>query len=90
MIRAAKDLAPDQKAVIENLLGRRLTEDETISVRAIAPPPLSDERRQELTKQLREYFAEVDARRAPVSPQEAADLITEAMRSVRPGFRPLR
>ena len=90
MIRTAKYLAPDQKAVIENLLGRRLTEDETISVRAIAPPPLSDERRQELTAQLREYFAEVDAQRAPVSPPEADDLITEAMRSVRPGYRPLR
>jgi len=36
MIRKAKDLSPDQKMAIENLLGRPVTEDEAISVRAIA------------------------------------------------------
>jgi len=42
MIRNAKDLSPDQKAAIESLLGRRVLEDEAISVRAIQPPALSD------------------------------------------------
>ncbi|HEY6349032.1 MAG TPA: hypothetical protein VI636_06440 [Candidatus Angelobacter sp.] len=88
MIRNAKDLSPDQKAAIESLLGRRILEDEAISVRAIEPPPLSDERRHELVEQLKKYFAEVDARRQPGSPEEAEDIINEAMRSVRPGYRP--
>jgi hypothetical protein len=88
MIRNAKDLSPDQKAAIESLLGRRILEDEAISVRAIEPPALSDERRHELVEQLKKYFAEVDARRQPGSPEEAEDIINEAMRSVRPGYRP--
>jgi hypothetical protein len=88
MIRNARDLSPDQKAAIESLLGRRILEDEAISVRAIEPPALSDERRHELVEQLKKYFAEVDARRQPGSPEEAEEIIDEAMRSVRPGYRP--
>jgi len=38
MIRHAKDLSPGQKRAIESLLGRRVLEDEAISVRAIEPP----------------------------------------------------
>ena len=87
MIRNAKDLSPDQKAAIESLLGRRILEDEAISVRAIEPPALSDERKHELVEQLKKYFAEVDARRQPGSPEEAEEIINEAMRSVRPGYR---
>jgi hypothetical protein len=88
MIRNAKDLSPDQKAAIEGLLGRRILEDEAISIRAIAPPALTAERKHELVEQLKKYFAEVDARRHPGSPEEAEDLVNEAMRSVRPGYRP--
>jgi hypothetical protein len=88
MICNAKDLSPDQKAVIESLLGRRVLEDEAISIRTIEPPALSDERKHELAEQLKKYFAEVDARRKPGSPEEADEIINEAMRSVRPGYRP--
>jgi hypothetical protein len=88
MIRNAKDLSPDQKAAIESLLGRRILEDEAISIRAIEPPPLSDECKHELAEQLKKYFAEVDARRKPGSPEEAEDIINEAIRSVRPSYRP--
>ena len=90
MIRNAKDLLPDQKAVIESLLGRRVLENEAISVRAIELPPLSDQRRREQTAELRKYFAEVDARRKPGPPEEAAEILTEAIRSSRPGYRPHR
>jgi hypothetical protein len=88
MIRNAKDLSPGQRVAIESLLGRRVLENEAISIRAIEPPALSDERRHELAEQLKKYFAEVDARRKPGSPEEADDIINEAMRSVRPGYRP--
>ena len=87
MIRNAKDLSPDQKAAIESLLGRRVLEDEAISIRAIEPPALSEERKHELAGQLKKYFSEVDARRMPGAPEEAEDIIDEAMRSVRPGYR---
>ena len=88
MICNAKDLSPDQKAAIESLLERRILEHEAISIRAIEPPALSEERKHELIEQLKKYFAEVDARRMPGSPEEAEDIINEAMKSVRPGYRP--
>jgi hypothetical protein len=88
MIHKAKDLSADQKAAIESLLGRRILEDEAISIRAIEPPALSNERKQELIEQLKKYFAEVDARRKPGSQEEAEEIINDAMKSVRPGYRP--
>ena len=90
MIRSAKDLSADQKAAIESLLGRRVLENEAISVRAIEPPALSDKRRQELAEELSEYFAEVGARRKPGSAEEAEEILTEAIRGTRPGYRPHR
>ena len=90
MIHLARDLSPDQKAAIESLLGRRVMEDEAVSVRAFQPPALSNERRQELGDELTKYFDEVDARRKPGLPEEAEEIINEAMRSVRPGYRPHR
>jgi hypothetical protein len=88
MIHNAKDLSPDQKKAIESLLGRRVLDDEAISVRAIEPPALSDRLRQELAEELRKYFTEVDARRKPGSAEEAEEILTEAIRTVRPGYRP--
>lgn len=88
MILNAKDLSADQKTVIEGLLGRRVMEDEEISVRAFQPPALSADRRKELVAGLTTYFAEVDARRKPGSGEEAEEILTEAIRSVRPGYRP--
>ena len=51
-------------------------------------PALPDERRQEIADELRKYFAEVDANRSPASPAEADGVITEAIRSTRPSYRP--
>lgn len=90
MIHRAKDLSPDQRAAIESLLGRRIQEDEAISIRAIEPPALTDERKRELVEALKKYFAEVDKRRKPGSQEEAEEIINEAMRSVRTGYRPHR
>ncbi|MGH9643645.1 MAG: hypothetical protein ACRD3Q_14635 [Terriglobales bacterium] len=87
MIHKAKDLSPDQKALIENLLGRRILEREAISVRAFEPPAISDERRQQIVVELQRYFAEVDANRKPAPAQESDEVISEAMRSTRPGYR---
>ncbi|HEY1948980.1 MAG TPA: hypothetical protein VGG97_18375 [Bryobacteraceae bacterium] len=88
MICKTKDLSPDQKAVIESLLGRRVLENEAISVRAIEPPVLSDQRRAELAEQLKKYFAEVDASRKRGSAEDAEEVLTEAIRSSRPNYRP--
>jgi Asp-tRNA(Asn)/Glu-tRNA(Gln) amidotransferase A subunit family amidase len=88
MICNATDLSPDQKAALEKLLGRRVHDGEAVSVRAFEPAVVSREQKIEIANELRKYFAEVDAARKPVSDAEAEDIINEAMRSVRPGYRP--
>ena len=88
MICNARDLSPDRKAAIETLRGRRIQEDEAVSVRTFEPGAVPHQRRLEIVNELRKYFAEVDAARKPVSDEEADDVITEAMRSVHPGYRP--
>jgi hypothetical protein len=60
MIRTTKDLSPGQKTAIEGLLGRRVLENEEISVRAVLPPTLSSQRRKELIGELMKYLAEED------------------------------
>jgi len=42
MIHKAKDLSPDQRAAIERLLGRAVSENEEISVRTITSPSPPD------------------------------------------------
>ena len=88
MIHKAKDLSPEQKVTIESLLGRRVLDEEAISVRAIEPPALSDQQKHELAEQLRQYFAEVDVRRSSGSADEAEDILTEAIRSTRSQYHP--
>jgi hypothetical protein len=39
-------------------------------------------------RELRIYFAEVDSRCKPGTAEEAEGILTEAMRSVRPSYRP--
>ena len=88
MIHEVKDLSPDQKLAVESLLGRPVSEQETVSVQAFQPPAVSVQRRQEIAEALRRYFAEVDAKRQPASADAADSIIDEAMRDSRPGYRP--
>jgi hypothetical protein len=90
MIHKAKDLSLDQKLALESLLGRPVSEQESVSVRAFELPAISDGRREEIAQELQQYFAEVDAHRSPVSTGEADAIITEAIQSSRPGYRPRR
>ena len=91
MIRSARELSPDQKQAIESLLGRRISDEEEISIRALDDHKgVSPERRAEVLGALREHFAKTDARRGPESAQEAEDILDEALRSTRPGYRAVR
>lgn len=87
MICNAKDLSADQRSVLEVLLGRQVHEDEAVSIRAFEPVILAPKRKLEIADELRKYFAEVDASGRRVSEEESEDIINEAMRSVRPGYR---
>lgn len=93
MLHRAKDLSPDQRIAVEALLAGAVSSDEAVSVRAFAPPTvipstLTPEQRAEALARLDGYFAKVNAARKPVTEEEEEAIITEAIRSVRPGYRP--
>jgi hypothetical protein len=75
MIHKAKDLSPDQRVVIENLLGRSLAEDETISVRAVSPGSVPE--------WLRSSWE--SAERLGVSQLSVEEIDAEIMLHVKPG-----
>jgi hypothetical protein len=94
MLHLVKDLSPEQKHAVEALLGRAVSNEEAVSVRAIVPATtipsqLSQEERAEALRRLDRYFAKVDAQRKAVSEEEEEAIFTEAMRSVRPNYRPV-
>jgi len=85
-----KDLSPADRVAIEHLLGRPISDRETVTVNAFEEPTISDEGREEIALELERLFAEIDAQRPPISPEDAEEIINEAMRSSRPNFRPIR
>ena len=87
MIHQARDLSPAQRAAAELLLGRPLDDKESISVQAFEPAPVSDQRRREVSAELRRLFTEVDLNLRPATSDEAEEIFTEAMRSSRPAYR---
>jgi hypothetical protein len=80
---------PTRRPLSKASWGRELLESEDISVRAFEPAPVSEQRRREIAEELRKYFAEVDANRRNVSDNEAEEIINEALRSIRPNYRPV-
>ena len=95
MLHHVKDLSPEQRRAVENLLGRSLEEDASVSIKSIRPSAiissrLSPEEYKEAIEKLRQYFARVDAQRKPVSDAEEEAIINEALRSVRSNYRPIR
>jgi hypothetical protein len=94
MLHRVKNLSPEQKLTVESLLGHTVSEDESVSIKSIGPSEiipshLSGEQRNEAVEKLRQYFGRLDAKRAPVSDQEAEEIINEALRSARPNYRPI-
>ena len=87
MIHQARDLSPAQKAAAEVLLGRPLAESESISVQAFEAAVVSEQRRREVSIELRSLFAEVDQNLRPTTADETEEIFSEAMRSSRPGYR---
>lgn len=91
MIHKAKDLSPSQKSAVESLLGRPVAAQESISVRALPQTrEVTPERRDEIIQRMNLHFSRVDAQRREVSPEEASDVLDEALRSARPSYRPVR
>ena len=54
------------------------------------PSQLTGEEPEETIQKLKQYFARVDATRPPMTGEEEDEIITEALRSTRPNYRPNR
>ncbi len=94
MTHCVKDLSVEQKQAVESLLGRPVSDDESISVRALPSPVivesrLTNEERQAAVEKLNRYFAHVDAHRQSASDEEEEAIINDAIRSERPNYRPI-
>ena len=90
MLHKASELSSEQRIALESLLGRAISDRETISLRAFEPAPLSDAQRAEILASLDAYFARIDSKRPAMPDSEADAVINEALRSARPGYRPIR
>ena len=88
-IQKAGDLSAEVKSAVESLLGRRLEADEEISIMAFrsheAPRGAA---REELVERLSGMMDTMAQRTREASNEELDEVLDDAMRSVRPGYRP--
>jgi hypothetical protein len=87
-LHSARRLSPLVRRALEQLLGRALDDAEAISVRAYQPheaPSLEQQRA--LAGELRQYFAKADPKSKDICESEQEEILDEAIRSVRPGYR---
>ena len=92
MLHKIRDLPVEARGVVESLIGRRLREDETFSIRPLRLQKEGAETRMasEVADRLERYFAEVDQQHPSVSEADADAALDEAMQSLRPGYTPQR
>ena len=92
MLYHVKDLSPEQRHAAEILLGYSVSEDEAVSIKSLDPSAiiastLSAEERIAALRALNQRFAATPG--PAVSAEEEEEVVTEAMRSVRPNYRPV-
>ena len=90
-LHSARRLSPPVRSALEQLLGRTLSDNEAISVRAYQPHEApSLEQQQAVADELRRYFAEIDEKTKDIPENEQEEILDEAIRAVRPGYRATR
>ena len=90
-IQKAEDLSAAVKSALESLLGRSLEADEEVSVMAFRPHeapqgPVRDQLAQRLNQQMDAMAGRVK----DASDDELDEILDDAMRSARPGYRPIK
>jgi hypothetical protein len=90
-LHSARKLPLPVRTALEQLLGRALNDNEAISVRAYQPheAPAMEEQAA-IAEELRHYFAGIDERATDIPDIEQEEILDEAIRSVRPGYKPIR
>ena len=87
----ARTLSQPVKSALEQLLGRTLEDNEEVSVRAYLPHEApSAEKQRARANELRRLLAESDEKTRTTSESEHEEILDEAIRSVRPGYRIVR
>ena len=92
MQHRVKDLQPNQRQLIEHLMGRPVADDETILlgsipiVKAAAPY----EERLKIAAELESHFDRVNERMRDVDPNEFEQAVAEAIREVRKSHKVAR
>ena len=90
-IHKVRDLSEPVKAAVESLLGRTLQADEEVSVRAFPPHPApAAEERAAVLRRLEERIDRTAENVKDVSDEELEEVLDEAMKHVRPSYRPCR
>ena len=83
-VQRARELARDERLIVERWLGRALSNDETISISAYCPhPPPDSGNRQSLRRTIVGQVREISSRAGDISDQEIDDMLGEAFDSVR-------
>ncbi|MFN0102841.1 MAG: hypothetical protein ACKV2U_12210 [Bryobacteraceae bacterium] len=90
-LHSARSLSPSVRSALEQLLGRTLSDNEAISVRAYQPHEApSPAQQRAIAGELNQYFAMIDEKCKDIPEGEREEILDEAIRSVRPGYRPMR
>src|SRR5258706_14722151 len=91
LVHKASDLKPQTRAAIEAEFGRRLRDDEEISIAARAAEDVSTgSSRAEAVRRLEAHYARMDEKTKDIPEEEIEHLLLEAIRSARPGYEERR
>jgi hypothetical protein len=91
LLHNGRDLPPSIRAALETLLGRPLKDNETVSIRTYESHQVpSQEVRETALRGLKRHLAQIDEQVQDVPKEEHEEAIEEALRSVRPAYRPVR
>ena len=89
MLVSTSQLSPSQKAALEELMGRKLGDEETIRIHAFSEPEPSSSEHQAAVEKFRKFLEQLPPSQA--TEDEMNEAILEAMREVRgPGYTEVR
>jgi hypothetical protein len=89
MILTSTELSPSQKAVIEEIVGRKIAENEAVSVRVYPPVESKTPKQQAAAENLRRFLESAERPRPGVTEEEYEAALLEALRSERPNYTPI-
>jgi len=88
LIHRADELKPQTRAAVEAELGRRLADDEDVSIMAFALHGApTGEKRDAARQGLETYLKRADSQRTELSEGDAEEALGEALRNARHGYR---